>query len=312
MTVKQLYTLWFEIWTILYKGDLLMQEIIVDEEFRLLLPTLDKVTFESLEKNILAHGVRDPLVVWNDILIDGYNRYKICTMHNLPFTTISMEFHSRDEAQNWIIENQISRRNLTPVELSHFRGLYFNAVKRIQGSNNQHTQKSEKPQSEVFHKGFNTAKEIGKKFNVSKTTIERDAKVAEALSAIAKISPEAKQKILSGEVPFDRNKLQRLSKAPKEEIEDVVRQINEGTYNRNDYRIKKTPEQTQTQQNYFAAFSQNEATENENIDSTVSQLINSINEKVNSLSQKNNMPEFKTSLRTFIDSLEEIYKSLEK
>jgi len=54
-----------------------MQKIIIDEEFRMLLPKLDGLTFESLEKNILEHGVRDPLVVWNDILIDGYNRYTI-------------------------------------------------------------------------------------------------------------------------------------------------------------------------------------------------------------------------------------------
>ena len=41
-----------------------MKEIIIDEEFRLLLPKLDKDTFESLEKNIVAYGVRDPLVLW--------------------------------------------------------------------------------------------------------------------------------------------------------------------------------------------------------------------------------------------------------
>jgi len=64
-------------------------QIIIDEEFKMLLPSLDKNTFESLEKNILEYGVRDPLVLWANILIDGYNRYNICTTHNLPFKLLS-------------------------------------------------------------------------------------------------------------------------------------------------------------------------------------------------------------------------------
>jgi len=90
-----------------------MESIIIDEEFKLLLPTLDKQTYDSLERSLLIYGAREPLVLWNGILIDGYNRYKICTEHNLPFITTNMEFNSRDEVMTWIIENQISRRNLT-------------------------------------------------------------------------------------------------------------------------------------------------------------------------------------------------------
>ena len=127
-----------------------MQNIIIDEEFKQLLPTLDTIAFQGLEQTLLKHGVRDPLVLWQNILIDGYNRYKICTEHNLPFTTVSMEFDSRDEVLHWIIENQIARRNLTSVELSHFRGLYFNAAKRMRGSSNQYTRKSANPQNLDF------------------------------------------------------------------------------------------------------------------------------------------------------------------
>ena len=124
-----------------------MEEIIIDEEFRILLPTLDAETFRLLEENILQHGCRDPLVLWNGILIDGYNRYKICSHHNIPFTTVNMEFDSREEVLIWIISNQISRRNLTPMQLSHFRGLHYHAEKKIQGKNNQFAQESEKGQN---------------------------------------------------------------------------------------------------------------------------------------------------------------------
>ena len=281
-------------------------QIIIDEEFKMLLPSLDKNTFESLEKNILEYGVRDPLVLWNNILIDGYNRYNICTIHSLPFNTISMEFISRDEVTQWIIDNQISRRNLTSVELSHFRGLYYNAAKRIRGSLNQYANKSEIPQSGVKQKIIHTAKEVGERFNVSKNTINRDSMVANAMNVIAEISPEAKQKILSGEVPVDRNKLQKLSKAPKEEIEDFVTQINEGTYNRLDYRNKKDAEQTESNQ----YLSKPNTPETDYTDSITSLIAGNLNTTLKLLSNNSGIHDIKSSLKTLINSLEEIYVSI--
>lgn len=49
---------------------------------------------------------------WKDILVDGHNRYEICTKHKLPFKTNSMIFDDREEVEIWIIQNQFGRRNL--------------------------------------------------------------------------------------------------------------------------------------------------------------------------------------------------------
>jgi hypothetical protein len=114
-----------------------IEDIIIDEEFRFLLPTLDEETFRLLEESLLEHGCRDPLVLWNGILIDGYNRYKICSHHDLPFQTVDMEFDSRENVIIWIITNQISRRNLTSTQLSHFRGLHYKADKDLHGNINR-------------------------------------------------------------------------------------------------------------------------------------------------------------------------------
>jgi len=283
--------------------------IIIDEEFKLLLPSLDKVTFESLEQSLLTYGVRDPLVVWNNILIDGYNRYKICTEHNLPFTTVSMTFSSREEVLTWIIDNQISRRNLTQLELSHFRGLYYNAVKVI-GSRNQHTKKVAVPQSEGQQEKLYTARDVGKRFNVSKATIERDSRVANALTAIAEVSPEAKRKILSGEVPVDRNKLQKLSKSPKTELEEVVAQIDAGIYNRYDYRGKNPETQEQSKNDSSGKFPIQNQTEEPYIDTIVSFISGNLNMTLKLLPRDCGVPELKSSLKTFINSLDELYNSL--
>jgi len=286
------------------------QNIIIDEEFKLLLPSLDKITFESLEQSLLTYGARDPLVVWNNILIDGYNRYKICTEHNIPFTTVSMTFSSREEVLTWIIDNQISRRNLTQIELSHFRGLYFNAVKVMRGSSNQYSEKSAFHQSDGKQKSLNTAKEVGKRFNVSSATIERDSRVANALTAIAEVSPDAKRKILSGEIPVDRNKLQKLSKSSKTELEDVVAQIDAGIYNRYDYRGKKPETQEQSKNDSSGKFPIQNQTEEPYIDTIVSFISGNLNMTLKLLPRDCGVSELKSSLKTFINSLDELYNSL--
>ena len=89
-------------------------ELIVDEEFKNLLPPLSPEDFENLEKSIVRDGVRDPLVIWQEerILIDGYHRYEICTKHGLSFKIEKKSFKNRDEALDWMIENQRIRRNM--------------------------------------------------------------------------------------------------------------------------------------------------------------------------------------------------------
>ena len=49
---------------------------------------------------------------WGDILIDGYNRYRICEEHGIEYSVVKREFDVRDEVMLWIMRNQLSRRNL--------------------------------------------------------------------------------------------------------------------------------------------------------------------------------------------------------
>ena len=90
-----------------------MDSLIIDNDFKNLIPPLTDDEFAQLEKNILRDGIRDPLVVWKNTLIDGHNRHKIA-----PFSVTEMQFLSRNDAIIWIIKNQFGRRNLTAYDRS--------------------------------------------------------------------------------------------------------------------------------------------------------------------------------------------------
>jgi N6-adenosine-specific RNA methylase IME4 len=86
----------------------------IDEEFRSLIPPLKTDERKDLEQSIVAEGCRDAIVAWNDTIVDGHNRYEICTAHDIPFQTVSRDFPDRDAAKVWILTNQLGRRNLPP------------------------------------------------------------------------------------------------------------------------------------------------------------------------------------------------------
>ena len=90
-----------------------MNEIKIDSEFKSLIPPLTDDEYNGLQDSILSEGCRDALVLWGDTLVDGHNRYEICTRHGIPFKTVQKDFDSRDDAMLWMIDLQRNRRNLS-------------------------------------------------------------------------------------------------------------------------------------------------------------------------------------------------------
>ena len=90
----------------------------IDPEFEKLLRPLPKGVFEGLERDILAQGCHTPLKIWleENILIDGHNRYKICTKHQIQYDISTLSFKSREEVEDWIIDRQKHSRNLNKFQ----------------------------------------------------------------------------------------------------------------------------------------------------------------------------------------------------
>src|SRR3990167_6975797 len=102
----------------------------IDQEFQSLIPPLSSEELIQLESNIVKDGCRDPLVAWGGVIVDGHNRYEICTRLGLPFTVTEIEFSSRESAMDWMDANQLGRRNLTTDQRSIIRGRRYNRTKK--------------------------------------------------------------------------------------------------------------------------------------------------------------------------------------
>ena len=50
----------------------------IDPEFKTLIRPLRKDEYLQLEVNLAVDGCREPIITWNNIIVDGHNRYEIC------------------------------------------------------------------------------------------------------------------------------------------------------------------------------------------------------------------------------------------
>ena len=288
-----------------------MEKLLIDEEFKILLPALDEDTLAMLEANLLENGCRDPLVVWGNILIDGHNRYDICTKHGIPFTTVPREFNSRDDVLIWIISTQVSRRNLTPIQLSYYRGLHYMADKRLVKNSSGRNQYSEvKYQNEPKPENQCTAARLSTHYNVSPVTIKRDSKVAEAINAIGETSKEAKRYILSGKTNITRKRLNELLHGSESELINTVSEIEGGTFER-----KKTQKMSgastasphNTRKDSYSFTSQEEQ---KPLNEIIIRITEGFLSDLHRFVSEGGEEELRKALKAYIDVLEDIHRQM--
>jgi hypothetical protein len=190
--------------------------IAIDPEFKVLIPPLSREEKAQLEANLREQGCRDALVVWkgHNLLIDGHNRHEICIQYGIEFQTIEIDLPSREAVRDWIIDNQLGRRNLTPEMVSYLRGKQYNAMKHSHGGNRR-----AKAQNEPL---FNTAQLLAKKYKVGKETIKRDAKLASEIDLIAALLGEdIRVDLLNRDLGLTRKEIHNLASVVTQKPEFV-------------------------------------------------------------------------------------------
>lgn len=149
----------------------------IDEGLKAYIDPLTADEHESLERSILAEGCRDALVVWDDLLIDGHNRYGICQKHGLPFNTIqATQFKNMDDVHLWMIDQHLGRRSVSDFQrgVLALRKREIIAERRAAAAAAVNAAKSSQPASEEAPWEGDT-----------------DPAIAQALASVAKVPDEA-------------------------------------------------------------------------------------------------------------------------
>ena len=191
------------------------EDILIDEGFAAMLEPLSAEEQQNLEELIVEHGgARDPLVVWSNAgtltLIDGHNRYEICTRLGLPFDIHEVRFKSRTEAEDWIDKNQLGRRNLNDLHKSLCRGRRYNRTKKT-------------PEDAGALKGkgvdkMSTASALAAEHGVNEKTIRRDGEFAQAVETLG-----IEREVVAGTIDVPKHEIVAAANAlPEKATEEQV------------------------------------------------------------------------------------------
>jgi len=200
-----------------------MKQIEIKEEFKKLIPPLTTEEYKQLEDNCLEEGIREKIILWNNYIIDGHNRYNIAKQWNLEYETESKNFSSEIDVRIWMRNNQKGRRNLTKawmieLELGNKEDLIKKGEKNLKTNigNGQRLSLNDKG------KTHNTQEKIAKSAGVSTGMV--------GMSEVIKIkNPVLWEKAKSGEVSVTtaykeikkEEKKEKRINIIKEQIEDI-------------------------------------------------------------------------------------------
>ena len=199
----------------------------IDPEFASKIPPLREEELKQLEENILADGVViNPLIIWDGVIVDGHNRYRILQQYpEIQFSTYEKAFSNRYEAIAWICKNQLGRRNLTPEQRKYLIGKQYEAEKQSNGGDRKSSMKKSVGQNDQLIERKHTRRRIADENNVNESFVRRAESFANGVDAAEAVEPGIKQSILSGTLKVTNQDVSAIAKAPPEERPALVQQL---------------------------------------------------------------------------------------
>ena len=194
----------------------------IKQEFKDLIPPLTKEEFKQLENNCMSEGIREKILTWNGFIIDGHNRYEIATRWDLDFETESKHFDNEEAVKEWMILNQLGRRNLalyqrTVLALELVKLFKDKAKENLSKGGSNFSPKEGFANSQKVTDTVNSIKEISTISKVGQNTLSRVKVIQE------KAPEEVKAKLRTGEVSINAAYKEIKKEEKKAERIDVIK-----------------------------------------------------------------------------------------
>ncbi|HXT31361.1 MAG TPA: hypothetical protein VN716_18815 [Vicinamibacterales bacterium] len=176
----------------------------VDAEFEQVAPPLADDEIDALERQVTQHGILAPLVVWQGVLVDGHNRFRLARRHRLRFDVREVLLLDRASVVAWICDQALARRSLTPLAAAYLRGKRYETAKRDSAST-RFEPDARRGQSDHAAGFTRTDERLSKEIGVGARTIRRDAEFARDLDLlVVRMGVELRNEILGRKLQMTR------------------------------------------------------------------------------------------------------------
>ena len=204
-------------------------ELRIDPEFVNEITPIGEEEFRQLRENVLSVGeVYESLKVWNGVLVDGHNRWKIIQENpSIKYSIRQMDFPDKWAAFEWMHKNQLGRRNLTDEQRTVEIGKLYKVRKKSVGAptGNSNAEKQTGQNDRIVSRRETrdgTAGQIGKEYGMSEKNVRRAEKYADGIDAILKVKPDVAEKVLNGEIRVPKTAIASFSHIDPDDVEAAV------------------------------------------------------------------------------------------
>lgn len=159
-------------------------------------PPMTTEEFQSLKDSIEAHGVLNPITIFEDMVIDGWHRYQAAL--ELGMDCPETELDEWLDPKDFVLAQNKNRRHITASQLAMATTAVYD------------WHPSHRPNKAAGPAGLSkTSAELAEISGTSERTIRQ------AKSVLQNASPEVQEAVKSGKIGLE--KAQKISKLPKDE-----------------------------------------------------------------------------------------------
>ena len=209
-----------------------------DPTFQNAIPPLTEEEYSQLRDNTLADGeVYEPIITWNGTIIDGHNRWRIIREHweelKDKYHIREMDFPDRWAAFDWMYRKQLGRRNLTEEQRAYMIGKMYDARKHCVGGQVGNTNAQKRtghgdPIVSASDAPGRTDEEIAAELGIGSRTVRRANEFSQGVDALREVSPDAAEKVLTGEAEVPWADIRAIPKLKTEMIRKMAEAIVSG------------------------------------------------------------------------------------
>lgn len=199
-----------------------VQDLAISKQLRAILPGITPEDQRALETKVI-HGKAEPVVIWNNTVLKGYDVLEICRARNVPLSVKQLPCSNPEEAAEWTCAYAFYHYpNSTESYKKYWIGLRY-----VNGRKNR---KSCEPQVEEYDeydrllnlvRRHRTQPALAAEFHVSVGTIQKYGQYAKAINSIMAKNPVMGNSILQERIHVSHTNILLLERLNAEELRRV-------------------------------------------------------------------------------------------
>ncbi len=175
----------------------------------------------ELERSLIKEGCREPIAIWNEVIIDGHKRYQICKAEGIGFPVEEKAFPSEEEAISWVCRRRIPGYAKKSVPYRYLVGRFYNAQKQIY----RVVRKQPEDCREIrLNPNWDRASYyVAEELDLHHATVENHGTYANAMDQIAEKAPKLFQAIMEGTVTVPRKEVLDCAALEDKDLAELCR-----------------------------------------------------------------------------------------